>query len=304
MHNEKGVPFTSNPQEMSCYLCGSTKCSRIHDNIRYDLPPRPFRCDQCGFVFLYPRMTPETEKEFYENTYRSVYDNQNAKSLWEASLPEAKRRVSRFMDLYSPDMRLLEIGCASGYFLSEVKEHVKSVTGVELTKDFVKYARGRGLDVRESLDQIPDNSCDLIFMFHVLEHIVDPIHFLKELKKKLPENGKLIIEVPNVEDVLVSVYKIKEHLDFYWEIAHNYYFSKHSLACVLDRAGYQAEIFPLQRYDLSNHMYWMQYGKPGGQGYYNSIFTPTLRAEYENCLKDRFICDTIYAVAEKEPGSS
>ena len=244
-------------------------------------------------------MTPEIEKEFYEKTYRTTYNNQNAEGIWEASLPEAKKRVLKFMDLYSKYSRILEIGCASGYFLFEVKEHVKSVMGVELTKDYVEFARGKGLDVRESLNEVPDNSFDLVFMFHVLEHIDDPIHFLKELKEKLSPTGKLIIEVPNVDDVLVSVYKIKNHLDFYWEIAHNYYFSKHSLKCVLDQAGYQSVIFPLQRYDLSNHMYWMQFGKPGGQGYYNSIFTPTLLAEYEKCLKDKFICDTIYAVAEK-----
>lgn len=244
-------------------------------------------------------MTPEIEKEFYEKTYRSAYDNQDAKGLWESSLPEAKRRVSRFMDLFSTDSKLLEIGCASGYFLFEAKEHVKSVTGVELTKDYVKYGREKGLDVRESLNDVPDNYYDIIFMFHVLEHIDDPIYFLQDLKKKLSPTGKLIIEVPNVEDVLVSVYRIKNHLDFYWEIAHNYYFSKISLKHVLDQAGYQSVIYPLQRYDLSNHMYWMQFGKPGGQGYYNSIFTPALLAEYENNLKDKFICDTIYAIAEK-----
>jgi SAM-dependent methyltransferase len=290
----------SNQQEMSCYLCGSTKCSMIHDNIRYNMSPRPFRCDQCGFVFLYPRMTPEIEKEFYKKTYRSTYDKQDAEKLWEASMPEAKNRVSRFMDLYSKDVRILEVGCASGYFLFAVKKHVKSVTGVELTKDFVKYARGKGLDVRESLDEVPDHSCDLIFVYHVLEHIEDPIRFLKDVKKKLSQSGKLIIEVPNVDDVLVSAYKIKNHLDFYWEIAHKYYFSKDSLRQVLDRAGYTSEICPLQRYDLSNHMYWMQYGKPGGQGFYGTLFTPSLLAEYEKCLKEKFICDTIYAIAERK----
>jgi SAM-dependent methyltransferase len=248
-------------------------------------------------------MTPEIEKEFYEKTYRSVYDHQDPEDLWDASLPEAKKRVSRFIDLFLPDTRVLEIGCASGYFLFEVEEKVKSATGVELTKEYVLFARGRGLNVRESLDEIPAGSCDLIFMFHVLEHIDDPIHFLKELKKKLSPSGKLIIEVPNVEDVLVSVYKIEDHLDFYWEIAHNYYFSKTTLKRVLDTAGFQSMIYPLQRYDLSNHMYWMQYGKPGGQEYYHSIFTKTLLAEYEKCLKDQFLCDTIYAVAEQNFGS-
>lgn len=292
--------MTSNQQNLSCYLCGSTKCSKIHDKIRYDLSPRPYQCDQCNFVFLYPRMTPEAEKEFYEKFYRSTYDNQEAEKLWKASLPEAKSRVSRFMNLYSKETRVLEIGCASGYFLFSVKEHVKSTTGVELTTDFVRYARGRGLDVRESLNEVPDNSCDLIFMFHVLEHIEDPIQFLKDLKKKLSHSGKLIIEVPNVDDVLVSTYKIKSHLDFYWEIAHKYYFSKDTLKQVMDRAGYKSEIHPLQRYDLSNHMYWMQYGKPGGQGFYGTLFTPALLAEYEKCLKDKYVCDTIYAVAQKK----
>lgn len=286
------------PHEIPCYLCGNTKCTKIHDNIRYDLPSRPFSCDKCGFVFLHPRMTPEDEKEFYEKTYRSTYNKQEAEKLWETSLPEAKDRVLRFMHLYTKDSKILEIGCASGYFLFAIREHVKSVTGVELTTVFAHYARGRGLDVKGSLDEVPDNSQDLIFMFHVLEHIEDPIRFLEQVKRKLSNKGKLIVEVPNVNDILVSTYKIKNHLDFYWEIAHKYYFSKDSLKQVMDLAGYRIEIHPLQRYDLSNHMYWMQYGKPGGQGHYNAIFTQPLLDEYAKCLKNKFLCDTIYGIAE------
>ena len=283
----------------TCYLCGNAKCSMIHDTIRYNLSPKPFRCDNCGFVFLYPLMTQEIEKEFYEKKYRSEYHKQPPEEFWQTSLPEAKKRVARFSSLFSKDTQLLEIGCASGYFLFETKDYVKSVIGVELTKEYVEYAKSKGLNVKESLDEVPDNSCDLIVMFHILEHIDDPINFLKEVKKKLSKNGKLIIEVPNVDDILVSVYKIKNHLDFYWEIAHNYYFSKSTLGKVMESAGYQYEIFPLQRYDLSNHMNWMLTGKPGGQGRFNTIFTQPLLDEYEKCLKDKFLCDTIYVIAEK-----
>jgi len=245
-------------------------------------------------------MTQEAEKEFYEKIYRSTYNTQNAEKLWVSSMPEAQDRVSRFIPLYTKNSRILEIGCASGYFLFSVKEHVKSVTGVELTTDFVHYAQSKGLDVKESLDEVPDNSYDLIFMFHVLEHVEDPIRFLEQVKRKLSHSGKLIIEVPNVNDILVSTYKIKNHLDFYWEIAHKYYFSKDSLKKVIDRAGFRTEIHPLQRYDLSNHMHWMQYGKPGGQGFYNPVFSQSLLDEYAKCLKSKFLCDTIYAIAEKK----
>jgi hypothetical protein len=46
-------------------------------------------------------------------------------------------------------------------------------------------------------------------------------------------------------------------------------------------------------------MYWMLTGKPGGQGYFNSIFSRSLLEEYEKNLKEKFLCDTIYAIAEK-----
>lgn len=283
----------------SCYLCGSTACSRIHNAIRYGLSPRPFRCDQCGFVFIHPRMSPEEEREFYDNKYRSNYEDQNPEDLWKESLPEARKRVTRFQNLFTKDTRIMEIGCASGFFIYEVRPQVKTAIGVELTKAYVHYANSKGLDVRESLDEISPESCDLIFMFHVLEHIHDPIEFLKAVKKKLSPGGKLIIEVPNVNDILVSTYKINRHLDFYWEIAHNYYFSKETLGIVLEKAGYRYEMYPLQRYDLSNHMYWMLTGKPGGQGFFNTIFPQSLLDEYEKTLKEQFLCDTIYAIATK-----
>jgi len=290
----------SKTDQPSCYLCGSTSCNRIHDNIRHNLPPRPYRCNDCDFVFLYPRMSPEEEKEFYEKIYRFHYETQPPEDLWNVSLPEAKIRFRRFRNLYTKQTRALEIGCATGVFLSELKNLVNTATGVELTREYVEFARNKGLDVQESLDEIQDESVDLIFMFHVLEHIDDPVKFLKEVKKKLSPEGKLIIEVPNVDDILVSVYMIKPHLDFYWEIAHNYYFSKTSLSKVLEKAGYSFEILPLQRYDLSNHMNWMLTGKPGGQSRFSEIFPESLLKEYENALKTKFLCDTIYAIATKK----
>ena len=121
----------------------------IHDKIRYNHSPRPFRCDSCGFVFLYPLMTPDIEKEFYEKTYRSEYDKQSAEDLWQASLTEAEKRVERFKKLYGNDSRLLEIGCASGYFLFAVKDYVKSVTGVELTGEYVTICKKQGAGCKE-----------------------------------------------------------------------------------------------------------------------------------------------------------
>jgi len=59
------------------------------------------------------------------------------------------------------------------------------------------------------------------------------------------------------------------------------------------------EIKPVQRYDLSNHIYWMIYSKPGGMGRYNDVFHEKLNLEYKAALESKFICDTMFAVITK-----
>ena len=160
-----------------CYLCGSNSCQKIHDAIRYGHSSRPFRCDDCGFTFIHPKMSREEEKLFYDKIYRSQYVNESPEFSWMDGLTEARKRVARFQNILTKNANLLEIGCASGVFLSEVKPYVKTATGIELTRDYIDYAIGKGLDVRESLDGITRDSLDLVFMFHVLEHIYDPVVF-------------------------------------------------------------------------------------------------------------------------------
>ena len=51
-------------------------------------------------------------------------------------------------------------------------------------------------------------------MFHVLEHMDDPVGFLRKVKEKFSRDGTLILEVPNVDDILVSTYKIRQPSGF------------------------------------------------------------------------------------------
>ncbi len=155
-----------NKKNPICYLCKSVSCTKIHDQIRYNLSPRPYRCDNCGFIFLYPKMSEDMEKKFYSECYRNSYTHQTPKLLWSKGLPEAKKRIHRFKNYLSNDLNVLEIGCSSGYFLSEIKEYVSSTTGLELTNECVDYANSMGLNVHNSINDIENDSYDLIFMFH------------------------------------------------------------------------------------------------------------------------------------------
>ncbi|NYT04803.1 MAG: class I SAM-dependent methyltransferase [Methanomicrobiales archaeon] len=286
------------PSPPRCILCGGTRFVQVHDRVRYGTATQPYQCADCGLVALRPLPTPQEEEHFYAGEYRSLYEDADPAGAFASSLPEAQERAGRFLGLLDPEHDVLEIGCSAGYFLHAIRSQVGSVTGVDPDVRCAEYARNAGMEVYPSIDTLASRTFDRIFMFHVLEHIRDPVGFLRQVKGLLAPGGKLIIEVPNVEDALVSVYHVPAYLDFYWQPAHSYYFSHRTLARVLACAGMRGEVFPLQRYDLSNHLCWMLSGKPGGQGHFNDLFTPELNNAYADCLKRRFVCDTIYTIAE------
>jgi hypothetical protein len=117
--------------------------------------------------------------------------------------------------------------------------------------------------------------------------------------KLLKIEGKMVFEVPCATDPLIALYKVSAFDKFYWSVAHHWYFNRESLTEVLKKTGYRFELFPEQRYDLSNHMVWMQEGKPGGLGRYGDIFGSNLDGLYKEKLKEHWLCDTVIAVVNK-----
>ena len=285
---------------MKCYLCNGDNLAKIHDKIRFDYDFKPYKCNNCGLVFLYPYFSSSELDEFYKNQYRSLFGNETPEELFRRCLPEAINRVERFKQILKNSKNVLEIGCSTGHFLYAVGKMCPKVYGIEPDKRAKKHAKNLGIAVKNKINEFEPNSFDAIFMFHVLEHIQDPIIFLKEIRTYLKEKGKIIVEVPNVDDILVSVYKIEKFKDMYFSAPHKFYFSRDTLKTILRQSGFKSTIYPLQRYDFSNHIFWLLYGKPGGMGYFKDIFSNKLDAEYAECLKRQYLCDTIYAIGEKD----
>ncbi len=76
----------------------------------------------------------------------------------------------------------------------------------------------------QELDQDQDKY-DFIYSIHVMEHIRNPKLFIRKIIDSLTPKGRFIIEVPNVDDPLLSVYKIEEFNKFYWYPYHLYYYN-------------------------------------------------------------------------------
>lgn len=275
----------------------------MSDKLRYESPRKVYECKGCGLIFLHPPMNPEEERIFYEKEYGEIFSNEKGttpRNLFESRLPDARMYADWTREYLDKSHSCLELGCASGYFLSTVKDDVHDVSGIETHVLLSEYCRGLGIPTYRALDECRDGQFDRVFMFFLLEHIGDPVGYLRSVRRVMKKGGKLFVVVPNAGDALLTLYDIPAFRSFYFTPAHQFYYTKDTLEQVLGAAGFgQVSIHPKQRYDLSNHMHWMMYGKPGGVGKYNSVFSSSLLKEYSENLKDKYLCDTLFAVITK-----
>lgn len=108
------------------------------------------------------------------------------------------------------DGKLLEIGFGSGEMLNNMQLKGWSVQGIDFDPNAVKNAKSKGLNV--SLGSLTeqsyrDNSFDAIVMSHVLEHVHQPVEFIKECLRLLKSDGRLISITPNSESLAHLIFK-------------------------------------------------------------------------------------------------
>jgi 2-polyprenyl-3-methyl-5-hydroxy-6-metoxy-1,4-benzoquinol methylase len=288
----------------TCKLCGSNESSLLQIGVRHAPEAEVRRCTTCDLVFLSPQPSEEELEFYYSTLYREDYRLTQVEQRHRNDLEKAYLRVQRLLPRLKPETRLLEVGSGSGAFLYAVRPYVKEVIGVEpdtATRRWIEQTLGFKVLERIPADGSETGGFDVVVSFHVLEHVPAPVDFLAGLQKVLKPQGEFVVEVPNVDDVLVGVYQVPAYLQFYFQKAHLYYFSQKTLALALEKAGYQATICGIQRYDLSNHIRWMLSGQPGGQGYYGGILAPAVQAAYADALIHAGHSDTLWGVARKTP---
>jgi len=254
----------------SCTLCQSANCEVIRKKLRYDVVRDVLRCQQCGYVFLRPRK--KGDREFYEETtYRNTYGpdltkKSNSREIFDTYFPFQKYIIEKIEPLLRPDMRILDVGCSTGHFLAALKGRVKVRVGLELSQDAADFIRTH-LDFPVygdpiELATISEGPFDLITAFQVLEHVEDPVAFLRAIGKNLKPDGVLYLELPNLHDILLDHYQVPGYADFYFREPHVSYFTKSTLQDVLDRAGFVGSMGNVQRYNFLNHLHWKITGAP------------------------------------------
>jgi 2-polyprenyl-3-methyl-5-hydroxy-6-metoxy-1,4-benzoquinol methylase len=210
-----------------------------HD--RYGMGIITVACEACGLIHTNPRPTAVFLDLFYEKYYRTVYSKVAEPSLAYLEKNQIPKRMAHSADLLDrlsllkTGMRVLDVGCSEGSFLKAIADHIGPYPawGVEPGLKFAEFARSyAGCSVVSSLTDIPETMrFDLILVNHVLEHVHDPVAFIRLLAGRLDIAGALFIDVPDVRfyDSLADLH-----------LAHVLHFSPSTLCRTAAAAGLHA----------------------------------------------------------------
>ncbi|RHX91186.1 methyltransferase [Leptospira yasudae] len=278
-----------------CYVCENESFTlrpgSVRDNSKLDI----LECTNCGLVFLSEHT--HIKETHYENS--GMHGGEViSETEWLKENEKDDERRFRFLKSKLLNKRLLDFGCGVGGFLLKSKSITNQSEGVELELRLQPYYSKFDLKVWKNLDEVLESkqAYDIITAFHVIEHLKDPITVIRSLIQLLNPNGELIIEVPSSNDALLTLYKSDEFSHFTYWSQHLFLFNNETFKRLIQKSKLRLNwLKQIQRYPLSNHLYWLSKGQPGGHNVWSFLDNETIGREYESQLASIGLCDTIIA---------
>jgi SAM-dependent methyltransferase len=195
--------------------------------------------------------------------------------------------------------RWLDVGTGAGAILDAVGSLAAEAQAVEPQQGIRDELRSCGHTVMLSVEDAADAHFDLITLFHVFEHLTDPLASLRTIRQKLRPGGRLIIEVPHARDFLIAFLGLDEFKAFTFWSEHLLLHTRQSLTIMLKAGGFENIcIQGCQRYPLANHLHWLARKRPGGHQIWSELRTPRLDEAYAEMLSGIDMTDTLVAYAE------
>jgi SAM-dependent methyltransferase len=224
----------------NCNFCNGTDSKELYEDNEHLIS-----CLTCGLVFTKVQMNVEGMKDFYgkdyfinsdsvQKGYEHYFDSRN--NIWKTF----SRRMNIIEKHFKNPGKVLDIGCAAGFFLEVAKKRGWEVRGVDISKLCTEYAKNHlGITVDNELFanvEYRNENFDLITMWDYLEHSIRPKEDMEKAYKLLENNGLLVIAVPDVDSFPSRFFKsnwIGIKLD-----EHFYYFSRKILVKKLEEIGF------------------------------------------------------------------
>ncbi len=237
------VPSSKKLEHVVCNQCGADDTRLKYSVDGYSI----VECKKCFLMYVNPRLdqselTKVYSEEYYQPKSATPKFFSNYAADREVRTKEFEYKLEDLTEyLGSKRGRLLDIGCAMGFFLDAARKFKFDCEGVELSEFSSNYARRElGLKVfTGSLEQakFPSESFDVVTSWDCVEHVPDPTAFLHELKRILKRDGMAVLETMNMDGLGALVYG--ENFKSVVPEAHIYYFTLSSFLRMLNKVGFE-----------------------------------------------------------------
>jgi SAM-dependent methyltransferase len=202
-------------------------------------------CKACRLLRLEPRPSPEELRNYYPVNYWYAPQTDTASRLEETYRRFVLRDHVNFVLHALADSgekgTIVDVGCGGGLFLKMLGEHGYHGIGLDNSTAAASLAwKSNGVPVVcGDLPQSPvgPGTCAAVTMFHVLEHLSDPIAYLESVRELLLPNGRLIVQVPNASSWQFLVFG--EHWNGLDVPRHLINYREKDLEKLLDHCGFE-----------------------------------------------------------------
>lgn len=215
-----------------CIACGGSKFKSYGKLLT--------ECQTCHLVVAKHIPSFAELKKLYEEEYFFGMEYSDYTADRPALEKNFRQRIKFLKKHINSDSKVLEIGCAYGYFLNLIKDDVKYHKGYDVSSEGVAYAKDKlGLNA-STLDflkdkEVANNSIDLVCMWDVMEHFGEPHKHIERASKVLKDGGKLCFTTGNVGAFVAR--KRGEKWRMVHPPTHIYYFNVESARRLLERYG-------------------------------------------------------------------
>jgi len=231
------IQALSNKKSSSCKLCLRNDYIKLCKKNGIDI----LQCKNCSFVFANFHIEKENIDNFSKNLYSEKYyvgnleSNSYKKIGYKKNYFENKKdeklnfalhQIKQIEKIKPKKGKILDIGCAAGFFLKVAKDKGWDTTGLEISEFAAKYGREKfGLEIKTgNLDTIDfeQNYFDVITAWDVIEHVSDPRSFIQKIHLLLKDEGLLVLGTPNYDSLARKIKKSgwnhlrpPEHLSYF-----------------------------------------------------------------------------------------
>ena len=239
--------FLSSTRPIFCVLCGVDDVTVlwVKDGFRY------VECARCGLVYVNPQLLPEEIVRLYALGFESKSQSKPTPADFSGYAPLLGVAAE-----YRQTGRLLDVGCFKGHLLLAARADGWAPFGTEISLEAAAYAR-REHQIEVFCGELtaagyPDGFFDVVLLQDVIEHLSDPLAYLREIGRILRPGGAVYLETPNFDGVTRYLLGRDWCVVFPW---HQFYFRPATLRRVLEAAHLSVStircisLAPLSRYN-------------------------------------------------------